>query len=291
LTETVSGNDYRVLVQATVFAEQIKKQLANMGLIQGKKAMPKILFVVTERSFNDVMPKYWWGEDRAFVPTATENKMAETMKARGLAIVSHERLKEPVNYAIEISDEEALQLGRAMEADVIVVGRAEASLASNTMGADIRSFKATVDTRALRTATGERIGVISRSAVTANIDQTAGVREALESAAEMAGSDLATQIAAAWQSYKGNTAMIEIVVQGTGYLPNFVKFRKMIKNMPGVEDIQIKEILPTQAIMMVDYQGTARSLADALILNPYDAFGINIYDVSEKTIKLELIQG
>ena len=65
----------------------------------------------------------------------------------------------------------------------------------------------------------------------------------------------------------------------------------MIKNMPGVEDIQIKEILPTQAIMMVDYQGTARSLADALILNPYDAFGINIYDVSEKTIKLELIQG
>ena len=83
--------------------------------------------------------------------------------------------------------------------------------------------------------------------------------------------------------------MTEIVVQGTGYLANFVKFRKMLKNMPGVEDIQIKEILPNQAIIMVDYQGTARSLADALILNPYEGFGINIYDFSEKGIKLELI--
>jgi acetolactate synthase small subunit len=127
--------------------------------------------------------------------------------------------------------------------------------------------------------------------VTANIDKTAGGREALENAATMAGTDLSLQITAAWQPYKAQTAMVEIVVQGTGYLANFVKFRKMVKNMPGVDDIQLKEILPNQAVMIVDYQGSARSLADALILNPYDAFGINIFEVSDKTIKLELIPG
>ncbi len=291
LTETVSGNDYRVLVQATIFTEQVKRQLANVGLIQGKKEMPRVLFLVTEKHFDDVLPKYWWGEDLTYVPHTTESAMAEAMKARGFIIINHGRLKEAVNYAIDLNNEEALQLGRLMEADVVVVGSAETALAPNTMGTDIRSFSATVYARAVRTDTGEKIGAVSRSAVTANIDELAGGKEALENASEMVGTDLSLQVAAAWQPYKANTSMIEIVVDGTGYLANFVKFRKMMRNTPGVEGIQIREILPDQATMTVDYQGNARSLADALILNPYDAFGINIYEVSDKVIKLELIPG
>jgi len=291
LTETVSGNDYRVLVQVTVFTDQIKKQLANIGLIQGKKAMPKVLFLVSEQNFDDILPKYWWGEDLTSVPHTTESTMAEAMKTRGFVIIDHGRLTESVNYAIELNNEEAIQLGRLMEADVIVIGSSETALASNTMGNDIRSFSATVYARALRTDTGEKIGAVSRSAVTANVDEMAGGKEALAEASEMVGTDLALQIAAAWQPYKAHTSMIEIVVQGTGYLANFVKFRKMMRNMPGVEGIQIREILPDQATMTVNYQGSARSLADALILNPYDAFGINIYEVSDKSIKIELVPG
>jgi len=291
LTETKSGNDYRVLVQATIFTDQIKKQLANIGLIQGKKAMPKILFLVTEQNVDDVLPQHWWGEKLTLVPTTTERTMATVMKDRGVIIVNHGRLKEAINYAIELSDEEAIQLGRLMEADVVVAGRAEAVLTSNTMGADVRSFSASIYARALRTDTGEKIGVVSRSAVTANIDETAGGLEALKNAADMAGTDLAIQVTAAWQPYKANTSRIELVVQGTGYLANFVKFRKMMKNMPGVDEIQILEILPDQATLTVDYQGNAASLADALILNPYDNFGINIYEVSDKSIKLELVPG
>lgn len=291
LTETVSGNDYRVLVQATIYTDQIKKQLANMGLIQGKKAMPKVLFLITERNVDDILPKHWWGEDLVYAPTTTESVIAAAMKTRGFVIVDHGRLTEPVNYSIELTTEEAIQLGNLLGADVVVVGRAEASLASNTLGADVRSFDATVYARALRTDTGEKVGAVSRSAVTANVDDVAGGREALKNAAEMVGMDLAVQIAAAWQPYKAHTTKIKIVVEGTGYLANFVKFRKMMKNMSGVEDMQIVEILPDQATIMVDYQGDARALADALILNPYDNFGINIYEVLEKSIKLELVSG
>ena len=291
LTEAVSGNDYRVLVQATIFTDQIKKQLANIGLVQGKKAMPKILFLVTEQNIDDILPKHWWGEDLVYVNTITESVLASAMKNRGFVIVNHNRLTEAVNYGIDLSNEEAIQLGQLMEADVIVVGSAEAGLAPNTMGSDIRSFDATVYVRALRTDTGEKIGAVSRSAVTANVDEVLGSREALEDAAEIVGADIAMQIAAAWQPYKAHTSMIEIVVEGTGYLANFVKFRKMMRNMPGVEGIQIMEILPARATIMVDYQGEARALADALILNPYDNFGINIYEVMEKSIKLELVPG
>ena len=291
LTETVSGHDYRVLVQARVVTDQIKKQLANMGLVRGKKAMPKVLFLVTQKNFDDVLPKHWWGEELNHVSTITERTLATAMSSRGFIIVDHNRLKEPLNYGIELSSEEAIQLGLLLDADVVVVGQAETALAPNTMGTDIRSFNATVYARALRTDNGEKIGAVSRSAVTANNDEMAGGREALKNAAEMVGNDLALQVAAAWQPYKAHTAMIEIVVQGTGYLANFVKFRKMLKNMPGVEGLQILEILPDQATLTVDYQGSARALADALILNPYDNFGINIFEVLDKSIKLELVPG
>jgi hypothetical protein len=64
-----------------------------------------------------------------------------------------------------------------------------------------------------------------------------------------------------------------------------------MKNMPGVEGIQILEILPDQATIMVDYQGEARALADALILNPYDNFGINIYEITQQNLKIAIISG
>ena len=39
----------------------------------------------------------------------------------------------------------------------------------------------------------------------------------------------------------------------------------------------------------VDYQGNAAALADALILNPYDNFGINIYEINKQNLKVALV--
>jgi len=130
-----------------------------------------------------------------------------------------------------------------------------------------------------------------QSAVSANSDEIAGSREALTIAGALAGKELASQIAAAWQQEDQSHGMVEIVLEGTGNLANFIKFRSMLKDMPGVEEMQIKEIKSDQAIIMVSFQGSAKELADALILKTFESIGINIYEVSEKSLRIGLVPG
>jgi hypothetical protein len=85
--------------------------------------------------------------------------------------------------------------------------------------------------------------------------------------------------------------MVEIMVEGTGNLANFIKFRRVINNMPGVEGVQIKEIKSDQATIIVDYQGSAKEFADDLMLKTIESIGINIYEVSQNRLRIELIPG
>jgi hypothetical protein len=159
------------------------------------------------------------------------------------------------------------------------------------MGTNIRSFKGIVSARAIRTDTGEEIAATKQTAVKANSDEIAGIREALATAGVQAANELALQIADAWQKDTQEPSMVEILLEGTGNLANFVKFRTMLSHMTGVSEMQIKEMKSDQAIIVVFFQGSAKELADALILKTFETIGINIYEVSENHLKIELVPG
>ena len=76
---------------------------------------------------------------------------------------------------------------------------------------------------------------------------------------------------------------------GTRNLADFVTFRRTISDIEGVASILIKEIKPDEAIIGIDFDGNALMLAEAMLLEIFDSFGINIYDVSDSRIMLELV--
>ncbi len=76
---------------------------------------------------------------------------------------------------------------------------------------------------------------------------------------------------------------------GTRNLANFVTFRRIVNGIEGVSSILVKEIKPDEAIIGIDFDGDAQMLAEAMMLQTYGTFGINIYDMSEGRIMLELV--
>jgi hypothetical protein len=130
-----------------------------------------------------------------------------------------------------------------------------------------------------------------QTSVTANTDEIAGVRDALSRAGSLAGEDLASQIVAAWQKQEEQSNILEIIVEGTGDIANFESFRRILNKISGVENLRIKELKPDEATMIVDFQGTAKELADALMLKTFESIGINIYEVSQDRLRIELIAG
>ncbi len=146
--------------------------------------------------------------------------------------------------------------------------------------------------RALRTDTGEEIASTTRTVVSVNKDNIAGARDALSNAGYLAGSDLASQIAMKWhEEVKKSITTLVIIVEGTRALSNFVIFRAELNEIPGVDSLQTSEMKADEATIVVDFQGNAKELADALMLKNFELFGMNIYEISQSHLRIRLVAG
>jgi hypothetical protein len=295
LTELKSGITYRVLVQATVSTSVIEQQLINAGIKVCKKNLPKTLFFIAEQNFSDISPRYWWSKDLTFVKGYTEIAMTEKMLKNGFSVIDQKSLIineefETLKDKADLSNQDAVSLGAILQADVVIVGNSKAAIAPNIMGGDIKSFKGTVVARALRTDTGEEIASTIQTAVSVNKDNIAGARDALSNAGYLAGSDLALQIVMKWhEEVKKSITTLVIIVEGTRALSNFVIFRAELNEIPGVDSLQTSEMKADEATIVVDFQGNAKELADALMLKNFESFGINIYEISQSHLRIRLV--
>ena len=295
LTETEAGKFYRVMVKVTVAGKKIAKKLSTAGILRAKIDLPSVLFFISEQNLQDDSPRYWWGKQMGGFEAISESTMADILRAGGFPIVEHRgigvgKLAE-LGSAVkpELSDEEAINLGTRLQAEAVILGTAVASPTASVMGDDLKSFKVVLNARVLGTETGDELANIARTSVTANVDDAAGGREALKMAGTLAGDDLAIQLAAAWRKLAEKASRLEIFVEGTGNLANFVKFRRALSGIPGVEGIRVKEIKPNETTLIADYKGKAEQLASALMLQNFGNFGINIYEISKQNLKVALV--
>jgi len=296
LTEYLSENVYKVMVQAAVSVSKVEAALSTAGVKIDKKELPKILFLIAEQSLEDILPQYWWGEDLSFSKGVAETALTDVMEGKGYVILNRqddftnmggdEILNKPA-----LTDTEAVRLGIRFEADVVIVGRSTAHRIPNTMGGTIKSFEGSVVLRALRTDTGEKVASRTENYVTTNTDETEGGKEAIAGAGSLAGAELTLQIVSGWEKVAQKHVEVEILVKGTRNLGNFVNFRRALKDIPDVKGIQLKEMQPDEAVIVVDYQGDAKKLAEAMMLQTFESFGISITEVLEQRLSVELTQG
>jgi len=297
LTETQFAKSYRVIVKATVAGPEIEKQLSKAGILRVKVALPAVLFFISEQNLQEDSPRYWWGKQMSAFESISEATMSDILKARGFRIIEHSGIEIPKmvdwgsNEKPTLTAEEAINLGTRLQADVVVVGTSIASPTPSVMGDNLKSFKAALNARALWTETGEEIANLSRISVTANVDEGVGGREALTMAGTLAGDELATQLTSAWRKLAERPSQLEILVEGTGNLANFVKFRRALSGISGVEGIRVKEIKPNETTLIIEYKGKAEELASALMLQNFGNFGINIYEITQQNLKIALVPG
>ena len=297
LTETSSGKSYRVIVKATVAGKKIAKQLSRAGILRAKVTLPAVLFFISEQNLQDDAPRYWWGQKMGRFESTTETIMANILRARGFRIVDHRGVNirkmddTGLSDKPDLSDEEALNLATRLQADVVIVGTAIASPTASVMGDDLKSFKGNLTARVLRTETGDKIANVSRTAVTANVDEVVGGRESLTMAGTLAGDQLAPQLANAWRKLAETPSQVEVMVEGTGNLANFVKFRRALTSVSGVGGIRVKEIKPNETTLIVEYKGKAEELASELMRQNFDNFGINIYEITQENLKIAIVSG
>ena len=294
LAESSTNRLYRVVVQASVSSSALKNRLYDAGIMQVRKSMPRILFFVAEQNIDSPELQYWWGQGMRYTKPASEQAMAELLREKEFKVIEHnqqtqQKVRTIVPDSPDLTPAEAVQAGAALKADVVVIGRAVATPATNVMGSGMRSFKGMLNARAFRTTTGQQVAAIDRTAMTANVDEFDGSRDALRGVGSLGGEDLAAQVFAAWQQEGREASSIKLNLSGTRNLANFVMFRRMLNTVEGVKEVQVKELKSDTAVLAVDYGGNSKELAQALMLNAFDTFGINIYDVTQNQLGIQLV--
>jgi len=294
LKEVKTEKHYRVLVQVTVSSLKLEEELAAAGILLSPENLPKILFLIAEQQADDISPQYWWRKEKSFFQTdAAVSSMKKIFTEKRFSVISDEMIPfgliEDLGLNAELTDAQAIEIGKRVNADLVIVGNASAAEMSNRMGEHIMTFKATVTAKALLAASGEQIARTMNYETNVNRDISAGSSQALTDAGVQASIALTSQILPKWQERIGKTGEITLTLNGTDILPYLVVFRNELKHIEGINSQQTVEMTPDEAILMVKYDGTSQDLADALLIKTFDPFSINIYELSESTLHIELI--
>ena len=294
LKEINTDKYYRVLVQVTVSSLKLKASLADAGIVLSSENLPKILFLITEEQADDLSAQYWWRREKSiFQSDAAVRSMKKIFAEKDFSVIEDEMIPygtfEDLGLTSELTDNQAIELGKRLNADIVIVGNAVAAEMSNRMGEHILTFKATVTARALLAETGEQIAQATDSGTKVNRDISIGSSEALSDAGTRAGLDLTVQILSKWRERMENSGEITLTVKGTDILPYLVLFRNELKKIEGISSQQTVEMTPDEAVLMVKFDGSSQDLADALLLKTFDPFSINIYEISVNTLHIALV--
>lgn len=295
LKEIKATSDYRVLVQATVSMEKLSAELAAAGIIATPSELPRMLFLVAEQQVDDLSYQYWWRRGKTlYTPEAAAGPIIQAFLDSGFNVIDHRAIPPEYLDTLEfdraiLTDAEAAGMGAHFQAGMVVTGSAVVTEIPNRMGETIRTFSATVAIRAMAVDSGETIATLQISAVATHSDPGMGSRMALSDAGRQAGMELVSRILAQWQTTARTEAEITITLKGVDLLPNLVAFRNALKEIPGVSRHQSLEMAPRQAVLSVTYAGTPRELADAVLVRPFEGFGINIEELTDNHLHIMLI--
>jgi len=295
--ESKSGRYYRVAVKATVLIGAIRDRLQEIGVLAIRGRMPRIMFFVSEQNVDDIFPQYWWRKG-PFLSSAsvTEDSLSKYMRAKGFVVVDPSESMEDVKIGLEcskpeLSNEEALKLGRQFGVDVIVVGKAVARRSGNLLPSNRKSVQAVVSVHAIRTDNGMVIGSSQKSRAIFHSGERGVGADALGLAASDVAEDLTGQIIANWNGQTNRSNLVQLFVKGIKEYADFVRFRTTLRNdVRGVKNVYLRAIKAGEARMDAEVRGDASTLADDLMAQRFEGFRINILEIGQNEIKLELME-
>lgn len=293
LGESTHQTQYLVGVESRVHSGMLEQTLAEAGILKTETEQPKVLLLIAEQTAQDLLPKYWWGNNPEPYHSHAEIRMAERLAQKRFQLTGFgpER-PDPRTYDIRFPSiydpDAAVDLAKKVDADLVVLGRAGATESINRMG-DEKIFDATVYLDVLDVTSGESVADCEHQASAKAEAGRPGDVLAIVQAADLAAADLAAQIDRAWTQKQRKERAFDVRIEGNEFLPRFIALKKRFAEIREIENVQPREIGSGQAVLEMVYKGAPDDFAQRIMLTAFDGFGIEIIEVSESLVSIRFV--
>ena len=294
LAELEKEDSYIVAVSAGIDSRALHSFLTRYEIIGTQKDKPAVVLFISEKTSEDILPKYWWGKNPMPYDSKVAAAVSEYMKSEGFTVLPASFSepgpeKQDIKFEAIHDTDAAIRLGRELGADIIVMGKAASQPSANRMGSE-QAYEAKVDMEAFSISDGAKIASARVKATSRSKEDREGSMAALAKSGELAGEKIAGRIEEYWnEDVLKKQQTIEAKIEGSDYLSSFILLRKVLKKMPEIQGIQTRELGSEEAVVDILFKGNAVGLADALLLKTFDSFGIEIYDVKDRSLTIRFV--
>jgi hypothetical protein len=281
------GDFYRIALQASVLIEPLKAALGESGI--STATGPSVLLMIAEKFPGYTKPFFWWGNPSA-AGFLCSDALAAGLKTQGFRILSNQGIADNTTALLgDVAEPEAakaIQMGTSVGADFVLLGMA--TLMEGEPQNGVPTVKGLLKLRLLRVKGSEEIGSIVQTALVAQSDTGAAIDEVLRMLGSQISEETSKTLTAAKETLPSKSSLLELTIQGTSKIRFYAQFKQALSAMPGVRKMIVKEMQTDAAIVVVDYQGSAQQLADAMMGHSFNAFSVDIQDVAGGRIRLAL---
>ncbi|MBI5492212.1 MAG: flagellar assembly protein T N-terminal domain-containing protein [Deltaproteobacteria bacterium] len=269
---------YQVTVRAIVGVGPLEDDLGAMGLLQRKVQRPRVLFMISEKNIGHRYYSFWWWGRSEYRGETVDISSAETslkelfgkkgfnvvdiMAARSGVATGSISAPFEVQDAFKVEDltqTAVRQIGREINADVVVYGKALATEGPRTPGSAVSSYIADMTAQAVNVDDGVVLGASKGHGISRNVSGVTGGTEAISRAATEAGERLIEQITAKWVGPSYITMRITNI---TDYrkITDFTKALKV--RVRGISAIYQRKFVPGEAVFEIESKSSAQAIAD-----------------------------
>ena len=294
IAELKNSTQYIAAVKSRIDLTLLKKYLKRYGVIKTNSAKPSILLLISEQRDQDILPQYWWDKNSLPYESFVSNEIIKFMTEEEFVVVGGnieevDLKKYGIVFNSIYDTSAAMKLGQKLKADLVIFGKAKSFEALNRMG-DEKTYEADIAFDMYNVNTQKKISNFELKAIANNYDNEEGNKNALIKVGKLAAEDITAGAIKYWEeNILKKEQIIETRIEGEDYLSSFVLLRKTMNNMPGIKSVQTKELGADQAIVNILFKGNAEKLAQALLLKTFDSFGLEIYNVKDKSFTIKFV--
>ncbi len=294
ISERKAAEDlYEVTINAQVDAADLEKDVNAVEHLIHSMGNPRIMFLVDEKNAGAASDgSHYFDVSMTAAETVLMNKFMEKgFQVIDPATVRASKERDAVLAALHGDQKAAAALAVALEAEVVVTGKAVVTVASGVNLGGMKSCQANLDARVIDADVGTVLATAMKNSAYPHIDPVSGGAKAIEKAGALLADELIGKILQKWRSkfYQANT--VKLMVTGLRSYTDASHFRGALTYLGrGIKAVNQRQIAGSVGEFDVEIAGTADQLARELDQRQVSDYLVDVTGATANQVTISIVR-